>query len=248
MDNGWDASAAAWIAQQGEEGDFGRQYVLDRPMQARVIGRGFQDALDVGCGEGRFCRFLRGEGIAAIGIDPTEGLLAEARRRDPAGEYRLGSAEALPFPEGSFDLVVSYLTLIDIDDVAAATSEMARVLRPGGSLLIANLTSFSTAVEEDEIRLEQGLPLTGWIEDGEGRRLAFAIDRYLEPRSMWVAWRGIRIRNWHRPLSTYMRLLLGAGLELRHFDEPEPVAADHPSADGYRRAPWFLIMEWQKPT
>eukprot|EP01035_Chromulina_nebulosa_P009397 gene9398-biopygen7891 len=67
MTDGWDDSAAAWIADQGEDGDFGRRCVLDRPMLAQVRGRGFATALDVGCGEGRFCRVLTAEGLRTTG-------------------------------------------------------------------------------------------------------------------------------------------------------------------------------------
>ncbi|MGV8839005.1 MAG: class I SAM-dependent methyltransferase [Bauldia sp.] len=234
MDNGWDASAPDWIAHLGEEGDFGRRYVLDQPMLARVRGRGFRNALDVGCGEGRFCRMLAAEGIAATGIDPTSALLAAAQAHDPRGDYREGVAETLAFPDGAFDLVVSYLTLIDIDGVRAAIPEMARVLRPGGALLIANLTNFNTS----------SLP-EGWRMDPDGNEV-FVVDRYFDERSEWTAWRGIRIRNWHRPLSVYMSLLVDAGLVLRHFAEPEPTIGG-PRAERYRRAPWFMMMEWTKP-
>jgi 2-polyprenyl-3-methyl-5-hydroxy-6-metoxy-1,4-benzoquinol methylase len=76
----------------GDRGDFGREFVLDAPMMERVQGRGFATALDVGCGEGRFCRMLRACGVQTVGIDPTEELLRQARRRDPAGDYRSGRA------------------------------------------------------------------------------------------------------------------------------------------------------------
>jgi hypothetical protein len=56
---GWAESAAAWITDIGEEGDYGRACVLDRPMLERIHGRRFATALDVGCGEGRFCRMLQ---------------------------------------------------------------------------------------------------------------------------------------------------------------------------------------------
>lgn len=235
MSNGWSESASAWIADMGEQGDFGRRFVLDRPMMERVRGRGFARALDVGCGEGRFCRMLRAEGIPAVGIDPTEALLERARSQDPEGDYRLGQAETLDWPDASFDLVVAYLSLIDIPDIEAAIGEMARVLMPGGTLLIANLTSFNTA----------GGP-TGWHRDEQGE-WRFCIDRYLDERVEWASWRGIRIQNWHRPLSTYMSLLLGQGLELRYFSEPAPHGGDPAKAEKYRRVPFFLIMEWQKP-
>lgn len=231
----WEESASAWLTEQGEEGDYGRRFVLDAPMLARVAAGAYRNALDVGCGEGRFCRMLSAAGIAATGIDPTAPLLEVARARDPGGDYRAGRAEALGFPDASFDLVVSYLTLIDIPDLASALAEMARVLRPGGALLIANMASFNTA----------GTP-GGWVRDQAGK-LSFPIDHYLEERAEWLSWRGIRIQNWHRPLGTYMTALLDLGLELRHFAEPAPQGGDPAKAERYRRVPYFLIMEWRKP-
>ena len=130
--SGWPESAAAWIADMGEEGDYGRACVLDRPMLERINGRRFVTALDVGCGEGRFCRMLQAAGISTVGIDPTKELLRQARRRDPKGDYRIGRADALEFPDRSFDLVVSYLTLIDIGEVDRAIAEMARSYSPVG--------------------------------------------------------------------------------------------------------------------
>ena len=113
VSDGWAASAPAWIVEQGEDGDYGRRFVLDAPMRARIADRGFARALDVGCGEGRFCRIMRGFGIATTGIDPTEVLIARAKELDPQGDYRIGRAETMDFG-ASFDLVVSYLTLIDM--------------------------------------------------------------------------------------------------------------------------------------
>ena len=236
MTGGWEESAAAWIASQGERGDFGRRYVLDPVMLPRALASRPSKALDVGCGEGRFCRMLGAHGVTATGLDPTRELIAQARRLDPAGHYVEGQAERLLFADASFDLVVSYLSLIDIPDIDAAIPEMVRVLRPGGHLLIANSTSFNTAGMEHDWRLDEN-----------GQRVAFQIDNYLDARQGWIAWKGIRIVNHHRPLSTYMKLLLDQGLQLKHFDEPSPTP-DAPAerARNYRRAPWFLVMEWMK--
>jgi SAM-dependent methyltransferase len=237
MSGGWNESAGAWIAAQGECGDWSRQHVIDPAMLARIDGRGFRAALDVGCGEGRFCRLLRQRGIDAIGIDPTTALLEQARRRDPGGDYRGGGAERMDFADGRFDLVVSYLTLIDIADFRAALSEMTRVLKPGGSLLIANLTSIVSACVAD-----------GWVKDEGGRHLYFKVDRYLEEFPQWVEWDGIRIENWHRPLGAYMNALLANGLVLKFFEEPAPSTDDSTlRATLSRRVPWFVVMEWSKP-
>jgi ubiquinone/menaquinone biosynthesis C-methylase UbiE len=197
MDNGWSASAKAWVADQGELGDFGRRHVLDAVMLPRALASSPRNALDVGCGEGRFCRMLRANGVPTVGIDPTLALMNVAHARDATGAYALGVAERLPFGDASFDLVVSYLSLIDIPDITLAIPEMARVLRPGGRLLIANLNAFITACADD-----------GWVKDERGRRLHYRVDNYLSERAMWLEWRGIRILNHHRPMSTYFQLLL----------------------------------------
>nr|WP_245331976.1 class I SAM-dependent methyltransferase [Bradyrhizobium sp. NAS80.1] len=153
---------------------------------------------------------------------------------DPHGDYRLGRAETID-ADAFYDLVVSYLSLIDIPDLAGAIAKMVAALRPGGTLLIANLTSFNTAGQPD-----------GWMRDREGIP-RFSIDHYMDERPIWVSWNGIRVQNWHRPLSTYMTLLLDHGLQLRLFVEPQPTAGDPDRIAHHRRVPFFHIMEWQKP-
>ncbi len=236
MSKYWNESAEAWIADMGDRGDFSREFVLDGPMLKRIEGRGFANALDVGCGEGRFCRMLRDRGIATTGIDPTLALLRRARERDPGGDYREGRAEALEFADASFDLVVSYLTLIDIPDIRQAIPQMVRVLKPGGTLLIANINIFFS-----------GSATARWIKDADGTYLHFPLDTYLEERCDVVSWRAVTIDNWHRPLSVYMKLLLEQRLQLVHFDEPAPIGGDSETVERYRRVPWHMLMEWRKP-
>jgi SAM-dependent methyltransferase len=237
MNSGWELSAQAWIDSMGERGDWGREHVLDPVMLGRVVAGRFERALDVGCGEGRFCRMLKAAGVTATGIDPTVQLLELARRHDPSGDYRFGAAEQLEFETASFDLVVSYLTLVDIVDFRKAISEMARVLNPGGSLLIANLTGFTSACAEQ-----------GWVKDEEGRRLHFPVDHYLDEFPFWIEWAGIRIENWHRPLAAYMAAFLESGLQLTFFAEPGPVSGEASRQERFRRVPWFVVMEWRRPS
>ncbi|MGH6760101.1 MAG: class I SAM-dependent methyltransferase [Phyllobacterium sp.] len=239
MTNGWNESAKAWIADMGENGDFAREFVLDPAIRPLIENRNFANALDVGCGEGRFCRFLQTLGISPTGIDPTEAFLQQARLKDPDGDYRSGQAERLGFPDESFDLVVSYLTLIDIDDAEKAIAEMARVLKPSGTLLVANLNAFITAGNGENL---------GWQKDETGVRQFYAIDDYLQTRANWMSWRDIRIRNWHRPLSAYMAHFLKNGLQLRHFSEPAPVGGPDEKQSICKRIPYFVLMEWEKNT
>lgn len=233
-DSDWDKSARAWIRHLGQEGDNGRIYVLDPAINAWLDGQTFQRALDVGCGEGRLCRALQGRGIETVGIDPTETLIQRAKALNPSGQYQLARAETLPFEPDSFDLVVTYLSLIDIPDFQTAIKEMARVLQPGGALLAANLTSFNSAGDG-----------RGWKRDGFGRYKYFKLDNYLDERANKVSFAGVQIENWHRPLSAYMQAYLEAGLTLACFDEPPAIGGDF--AERYNRAPWFNLMMWRKP-
>ncbi|MEM7424942.1 MAG: class I SAM-dependent methyltransferase [Pseudomonadota bacterium] len=236
MDLGWEESADAWIRSMGDDGDWSRKHVMDRVMLGRVDRRAFETALDVGCGEGRFCRMLKERGIRAVGIDATAKLVEEARRRDPKGDYRLARAENLPFDDASFDLVVCYLALIDIEDFRDAIAEMARVARPGGIVLVANLSSFSTGGMNQR-----------WIRNEVGEALHWPVDRYLYEFGEWVEWVHIRVHNFHRPLSAYMSTFLEQGLRLTFFDEPEPDDAEPERSERYRRCPWLVAMEWEKP-
>ncbi len=230
----WEASAQAWIAEQGVDGDFSRRRVLDLPMLQRVRSFGPRRLLDLGCGEGRFCRLLQGSVETLVGLDPTPSLIARATELGRA-HYVLGRAEDLPFGDASFDMVVSYLSLLDIEGIEAALDEVRRVLRPGGHFLIANLTGFATAA---------GIKAGGWARRPDGST-EIVVQRYLEPHATIADWKGIRVMNWHRPLSFYMQALLDRGFALRHFDEPGVPDPDSPKEAAYNGAPYQLIMEWQ---
>ncbi|MCB8933215.1 MAG: class I SAM-dependent methyltransferase [Chthonomonadaceae bacterium] len=193
--------------------------------------------LDVGCGEGRFARMLRERGAWVLGVDPIPRLVQEASARDRAGFYLRGSGEQLPVCDGAFDLVVSYLTLIDIPDFRAAIAEMARALRKGGRLVVANINAFCTADPR------------GWLHDEAGNKLHFPVDRYLEERPNRVAWKGISVENWHRPMSATMGAFLTCGLTLKQYLEPAPpddLRAAHPEWDHFWRVPYFHVLEWEK--
>lgn len=235
-ENGWAASASTWIDLTGDQGDFSRQFVLDAPMLARVQLARPDSVLDVGCGEGRFCRKLLGVGIAACGLDPVPAMIDAAQKQDQNGQYTLGFAEDLPFQDESFDLVVTYLSLIDIDGPEVAISEMARVLKPGGRILVANLSSFATSSSVVGRRYCR--------DTGEELR---PLGRYLEERKSWFEWDGLRVQNWHRPLSRYMQWFLEHRLTLTFFDEPQPNAGPEKRVRGYQNMPYLMMMEWQKP-
>ena len=231
-DTGWDASAEAWLATMGEAGDWGRRAVLDPVMLDLARGYGGA-ALDIGCGEGRFVRMLRAMGFAVAGIDPTARLIAFAQAKDPDSDYRICGAEALPFADAAFDLCVSYLSLIDIEGLDQAIAETARVIKPGGGFLIANLSSINSA----------GV----WDYGLTGKPRHYGVDHYMQERLVRQRWNGIDIVNWHRPFSTYFELLLRHGFMLKRFLEPMPHGDYRGKDPKFERVPNFVVMLWEKP-
>jgi ubiquinone/menaquinone biosynthesis C-methylase UbiE len=93
--------------------------------------------LDAGCGDGRYLAALAGELPARqAGVDISERILETARQQTSA-ELRQSNLESLPFEDGAFDLVLCTQVIEHVLDGPAAVRELARVLRPGGALVIS---------------------------------------------------------------------------------------------------------------
>src|SRR5271156_2254412 len=123
----------------------GKAYERRMGRWSRLAGEIFLDWLaapqglrwiDVGCGNGAFTEVLieRCKPAAVSGIDPSEGQLAYARNRPGTkmAQFRVGSAQDLPFADGSFDAAAMALAIIFVPDAVKAAAEMVRVTRPGG--------------------------------------------------------------------------------------------------------------------
>lgn len=92
--------------------------------------------LDIGCGPGAVAKRLDEDGAAVTGIDPGATALEQARATVPGAQFESASGEALPFPDASFDGAVMFNALHHVPDPAAALAEAARVLVPGGCLVV----------------------------------------------------------------------------------------------------------------
>jgi ubiquinone/menaquinone biosynthesis C-methylase UbiE len=108
-------------------------------MIARIpVGR----ALDAACGTGRHTARLAARGHRVVGIDASPEMLARAQARVPAAELEVGTLEALPLADASVDLAVCALALTHVPDLGPALRELARVVRPGGRLVVSDFHPF----------------------------------------------------------------------------------------------------------
>ncbi len=137
---------------------------LTRRLARSLDLRSGQKALDVASGPGATAFLLAAEfGVEVEGVDLGEQSVAKANAKaaaqglDVQVRFHVGDAERLPFPDGSFDVVVSECAFCTFPDKPTAAAEMARVLRPGGKVGI-------TDVALDKTRLHEELrSLSGWV-------------------------------------------------------------------------------------
>jgi SAM-dependent methyltransferase len=103
--------------------------------------------LDIGTGDGQYALEAARRGGQIMALDRDQSMLDAACLRARALELPLqlhrGDATLLPFPDGSFDVVLAVTVLCLVPDAAQAVREMARVLRPGGRLVLADLGRFN---------------------------------------------------------------------------------------------------------
>jgi SAM-dependent methyltransferase len=110
--------------------------LLDR-FAARLSARGL--VCDVGCGPGHVGRYLTERGVDVFGLDLSSEMVALARRRNPSMRFEQGDLRALGLPDASLAGIVAFYSLIHLEraEIASALTELARVLVPGGLILIA---------------------------------------------------------------------------------------------------------------
>ena len=133
----WNKMADFWASQVRNGKDSWREY-MNAPVFKRMIGdvRGLR-LLDLACGEGYFSRFYAKAGAKVTGIDISDNQIAAAQEeesRAPLGiKYHVADASKIDFLEPeSFDIIISFMALMDIEDYEGALMQASRILKPKG--------------------------------------------------------------------------------------------------------------------
>lgn len=207
----WEEHAEWWIDgfTDGADPEYEDQII---PLVVRELA-GVEKVLDIGTGDGQIARALSATGCVVTGVDPTSAQISVAVERGGGPRYVQSGACPLPFDDESFDAALACLVFEHIDDVDGAISEVARVLRSGGSFnFLLNHPLLQT-------------PDSGWIDDHmvEPPEQYWRIGNYLdEAETIEQVELGVHIRFLHRPLSRYLNALADNGLLLERMDEPAP--------------------------
>jgi SAM-dependent methyltransferase len=112
---------------------------IEEPIVREILdGLPIGVALDAACGTGRHAAYLAKLGHTVIGVDSSPGMLTRAREKVPQGQFYEADLHELPLADDSVDIVVCAIALVHLADIVGPFREFARVLRPGGHLVVSD--------------------------------------------------------------------------------------------------------------
>ncbi len=248
----WNQASESWVDFVRSGKDYYREY-MNGPALIRMMGDvKRKKVLDLGCGEGYYSRVFAELGAHVTGIDFSEEMVnaaSEEEIRLPLGiNYVTADASNLKEIESCcFDVVFSFMTLMDIEDYEAAVKEVARVLKERGRFIIVTLHPCFEWSDDRQI--------SGWEtrvrEDGSKISQYFLYD-YFNQRIETVSWDFERLSksfvttSYHRTLSDYMSALITNGLFVSCLEEPKPSELGlriYPSLERHTRIPHSIAIE-----
>lgn len=238
----WEGEAATWIANARDPARDASFWRHNLPTFLDLLPPPGARTLDVGCGEGRLARQLAALGHRVVGIDGSATMATAAATHPDPVPVAVADAARLPFANGSFDLVVAFMVLHDVDRMEEAVGDAARVTLKGGRICIAithpiqGIGDFAAA-------------------DGRDRRRRYVVERpYVEERRL-TYWLGtgasrVALHSRYRPTAAYAAALERAGLLIEALREPAPPdgAGDLlPDLEQRRLVPSFLHIRAVRP-
>lgn len=227
--------------------NLGSPMLIEVPYILELIGdvRG-KKVLDAGCGGGFYALWLSEKGAEVLGIDGSEEMIKTAKekasRKKLHARFQIGDVTDLRIEDGVFDVVLSTLVLMDVKKLDKAASELVRVTRDGGCIIVSVQHPILTA---------------GDWERESGRKLFRKLDDYFKERELEAVWKNekkerVAFKYYHRPLQAYTQPFLERGCVLTHLVEPHPHKVyrimNPKEYEDTKRIPHFIVFKFQKGT
>ena len=245
----WEGNAEIWTTYSRAGYDIYRD-ALNTPafleMLPPVAGL---KGLDLGCGEGTNTRAVAGLGAKMTGLDIAPTFVRYAREteeQDPLGiDYVVGAGETIDFPDESFDFVTAFMSMMDMANQPEVLKGVHRVLKPGGFLQFSILHPCFVPPSRKNIRDESGeavaVQIADYFDEADGKIERWTFSSI--PKEESAKLKPFSIPRFHRTLTTWVSMIVNAGLTIQAFGEPmasEEVALAEPVVADTRVAPIFL--------
>jgi SAM-dependent methyltransferase len=228
----WEGQAERWVRWAREPGH-DSYWLFHRDRFLELVPPPGRLTVDIGCGEGRLSRDLKALGHNMVAIDRSATMVEHARAADPELDVRVADAAELPLEDAAADLVVSFMSLMNTDDLEGAVREAARVLSPGGRYCVAITHPLNTA---------------GSFASREPDALFTIEGSYFErtAREVPVERDGLEMTflDAHRPLGDYFDALEAAGFVVERLREIRDDG--DPDDTRWQRLPLFLHLRARK--
>jgi 2-polyprenyl-3-methyl-5-hydroxy-6-metoxy-1,4-benzoquinol methylase len=245
----WNAGADAWDEFVESGADYYRHAVHGPALLGACGPVQDLDVLDLGCGQGFFCRQLARSGARVVAIDVAEQQIAHAllhEKQEPTGvEYHNLSATGIHehFEGRRFHLITACMALHDMADVATILHGAFALLPERGRMVFSIPHPCTTT------------PFREWERDEEGNQRALKIDHYFDSGPAVCRWRMHRLKyHWETPfwrytLAEWSEMIAEAGFLIRRVLEPRPTkdqVRQNPHIEDSYRLPSFLIFDLVK--
>jgi demethylmenaquinone methyltransferase / 2-methoxy-6-polyprenyl-1,4-benzoquinol methylase len=170
----------------------------ERAADLAQVGPG-KRALDVATGTGDLAIALARRGADVVGSDFSEGMLERARAKNGAVRWEQANALALPYPDDAFDAATVGFGARNFSDLRQGLSEMARVVRPGGRVVVLEITTPTKPPLSTFFSLwfDRVVPLLGRVtgEDQAYSYLPNSVKRFPGPRELGAEMHGLGLRD-----------------------------------------------------
>jgi ubiquinone/menaquinone biosynthesis C-methylase UbiE len=230
LSEAWNQEAEKWVLWARKPGH-DSYWQFHRDQFFELVPPPGKLTIDVGCGEGRVSRDLKGLGHSVKSFDASPAMIKAARDADPSGSYEVARAETLPLPDSCADLVVLFMVLQDVDDLESSVKELSRILTDNGRACLAivhplnSAGNFSNKEENSEFIIKDA-----YLKE-------FRYTDVFERDGLSMTFHAL-----HRTLAQFSRAFESAGLcieAIREHAVPES-ACRSDEARRWRRIPLFM--------
>jgi len=234
----WKKVSKSYAGLVGETGDLAHSKVIN-PIVSKFLGdlKG-KVVLDAGCGNGYWSRKMAKKAKRVAGVDFTEELLEVARSKSSASnlEFITGDLRELDLPDNEFDVVLCNMALMDVDGLEKAVSEMARVLKTGGNLIISIIHPCF-----------ENPPNTSSLENKKGEKIGRFVKHYFKTgiiKDLGQNWDDKHhYQHCHYTIADYLNTFSKNNLFIEKTSEPNWAEI---VGEGYSHTPYFLIFRLKK--